>query len=453
MTKNRKKVFLFRLFYFTIVIVFTYELLFDVININEQIIPDSESIAAEVVPTNEFGITQTSLIQKINKVKKNQTLSDILQTFQVNPSTIHQIAANSNEIFDVRHIKAGKTYHAFIDNGTSNSLHYFVYEKDPVNYVVYDFRDSLKVYEGEKQVVIKQKSVSAIINESLYLALSEVDAPSELAVKLSQIFAWQIDFYQLQKGDNFKVIYEEKYIPVSLSRESDEETHKRGDDVFQLVSLGKILAACFQHNGKNFYAIPFEQDSSFQYFDENGKSLRKTFLKAPLEFSRISSRFSYNRLHPVLSIHRPHLGVDYAAPVGTPVHSTGDGVVVESGYERSNGWYIKIKHNSVYTTMYLHLSKFAKEIKIGSSVKQGQVIGYVGSTGLSTGPHLDYRFYVNGKPVDPIKVEVPSSTPVKEDLRDDFEIKKNELITSLKLIDAGILFADNPYVLKKLSSK
>jgi murein DD-endopeptidase MepM/ murein hydrolase activator NlpD len=252
----------------------------------------------------------------------------------------------------------------------------------------------------------------------------ESDASPELAIKLSQIFAWQIDFYHLQKGDNFKVIYEELFV----------------DDKF--FAIGQIRAAYFNHNGKEFYAIPFTQDSVFQYFDEDGNSLRKAFLKAPLEFGRISSRYSKSRLHPVLKTHRPHLGVDYAAPVGTPVRTTGDGFVADVGYNKGSGKFIKIKHNSVYTTMYLHLSKYAKGIKKDASVRQGQVIGYVGSTGLATGPHLDYRFFVNGSAVDPLKVELPSSHPVKPELKVSYEIQRDSLINLLKNVE--LLTAEKP---------
>jgi murein DD-endopeptidase MepM/ murein hydrolase activator NlpD len=252
----------------------------------------------------------------------------------------------------------------------------------------------------------------------------ESDASPELAIKLSQIFAWEIDFYHLQEGDSFKVIYEEVYVGSNL------------------VWIGKIKGAYFNHRGKNFYAIPLIQDSLFQYFDESGNSLRRAFLKAPLEFGRISSRYSKSRLHSVLKTHRPHLGVDYAAPVGTPIRTTGDGVVVETSYSGGNGRFVKIRHNSIYTTMYLHLSRFAKGIKKGTRLKQGEVIGYVGSSGLSTGPHLDYRFYVNGGPVDPLKVEVPPSHPVKEELRTEYEIQRDSVIEQLHKIE--IITSEKP---------
>jgi murein DD-endopeptidase MepM/ murein hydrolase activator NlpD len=205
-----------------------------------------------------------------------------------------------------------------------------------------------------------------------------------------------------------------------------------------LIGIGKIKAAYFNQEGKEFYAIPFIQDSVFQYFDEKGNSLRKAFLKAPLEFGRISSRFSRNRLHPILKTRRPHLGVDYAAPVGTSVRSTGDGVVIDAGYRGGNGRYLKIRHNSVYTTMYMHLSRFAKGIKKGVSVQQGKVIGYVGSSGLSTGPHLDYRFFINGTPVNPLTVELPPSHPVKNELRAEYEAVKDSTIEILNKIEINL---------------
>ncbi|MCU0331836.1 MAG: peptidoglycan DD-metalloendopeptidase family protein [Ignavibacteriaceae bacterium] len=373
---------------------------------------------------NSFGFYSDSLEHKIHSVSKNETLSDILLKLGVPAGDIMQIVDNAKRVIDVRKIVTGNLYHAFTNNDSLNTLVYFVYEKSPRHFVVFDLRDSINVYESEKEVVVRENQKSAVIDQSLYVSLLNTDATPELAIKLSEIFAWQIDFYHLQKGDNFKVIYEELFV----------------DNNF--FAIGKIKAAYFNHRGKDFYAIPFTQDSVFQYFDENGNSLRKAFLKAPLEFGRISSRYSNSRLHPVLKTRRPHHGVDYAAPIGTPVRTTGDGVVVEAGYNGGSGRFIKIRHNSVYTTMYLHLSRYAKGIKKGTSVQQGQVIGYVGSSGLSTGPHLDYRFFVNGSPVDPLKVEVPPSHPVKQELRAEYEVQR-EIV--LKLLDkVEITLSENP---------
>lgn len=366
---------------------------------------------------NSFGFYSDSLDHQTYSVEKNETLSDILFDLGISNNDIIKIIDKSKKVLNVKKIVAGNLYHTYTNSDSLITLVYFVYEKSPRHFVVFDLKDSINIYESEKEILVKEEQKSAIIDQSLYVSLMESDASPELAIKLSQIFAWQIDFYHLQKGDNFKVIYEELFI----------------DDKF--FAIGQIKAAYFFHNGKEFYAIPFTQDSVFQYFDENGNSLRKAFLKAPLEFGRISSRYSKSRLHPVLKTHRPHLGVDYAAPVGTPVRTTGDGIITEAGYNKGSGKFIKIKHNSVYTTMYLHLSKYASGIKKGARVKQGQVIGYVGSTGLSTGPHLDYRFFVNGSPVDPLKVELPPSHPVKQELRASYEIQRDSLMNLLNKVE------------------
>lgn len=419
--KNKKTVIFFRLLYL-IVTVLVLLLLFFVIFKSE---PPAENvkIKIEAPKPNQFGFISDSLEQFTGVIKRNETLSDILEKSGVPYSRIAELAEASKNIFDVRKIKAEKKYHIYSTKDSLSSVKYFVYEKDPINYVVFNMHDSVVITTGKKDVVTKTETKYAEINHSLYVALMEADASPQLAIKLSQIYAWQIDFYHLQKGDNFTVVYEKEFVDT------------------QFAGIGRILGARFNSSGKDFFAIPFTQDSVYQYFDENGNSLRKAFLKAPLEFARISSRFSRRRLHPVLKRYRPHLGVDYAAPVGTPVRSTGDGVVTDAGYKSGNGRYIKIRHNSVYTTMYLHLSKFAKGIKRGTHVSQGQVIGYVGSTGLSTGPHLDYRFFVNGSAVDPLKVEVPPSHPVKDELRADYEKKKNEVMIMIK--NAEKEFTDN----------
>jgi murein DD-endopeptidase MepM/ murein hydrolase activator NlpD len=362
---------------------------------------------------NQFGFKSDSLSPQISTINKNETLSDILFNYDLGNHSVSDLVKAAKGIFDVRKLLPGKKYHVYIPDDSTDVVKYFVYEKDPINYVVFNLNDSINVYSGKKEITSKRKFKSAVIDQSLYVSLIEDDTSPELAIKLSKIFAWQIDFYHIQKGDNFKVTYEELYVDS------------------QFVGIGKIYGAFFKHYNKDYYAFPIVQDSVRQFFDENGNSLRKAFLKAPLEFARISSRFSHNRLHPVLKVHRPHLGVDYAAPVGTQVRSTGDGVVIAAGYSSGNGNYVKIRHNSVYSTEYMHLSRFGKGIKNGTSVKQGQVIGYVGSTGLATGPHLDYRFFVNGKPVDPLKVELPPSVPLKDELRAEFERKKALILEEL----------------------
>lgn len=399
------------LFYISAIILAGYVLINKFVNDE-----GNEVIGKEIVTQsslNVFGLDIENLVEYTNEVHKNETLSDILSAFSLNGLTPEEIAASSKDIFNVRTIRPGKNYFAYVSDDSLGELKYFVYEKDPINYVVFDLNDTLNIYEGKKEVKLKTSSQIAEINNSLYATLEENDASPELAVRLSQIFAWQVDFYAIQKGDRFKVIYEEQFI----------------DDKF--VGVGKILGAYFKHKGEEFFAIPFEQDSIRQFFDQNNKSLRKAFLKAPLEFSRISSRYSKKRFHPILKRSKPHLGTDYAAPYGTPIRTIGDGVVIEAGYSRGNGNYVKVRHNSTYTTQYLHMSKFAKGVKRGTKVKQGQVIGYVGSTGLATGPHLCFRFWKNGVQVDPFREKIPPSHPVKKELIAEYEVQKKIVMDEL----------------------
>ncbi len=418
MKLSKNPTIFFRLLYFwsfvlLAVVLFT--------SFNEPELKTTEEIVIVKPKPNQFGFYSDSLNHKESVVEKNETLSEILDGYKLQHTNISEIAEESNDIFSVRKIRSGKRYHTYYSSDSSKTLKYFVYEKGYVNYVVFDLSDSINIYNGTKEVNSVKKIKTAEIKTSLYDALIDNDASIELAIKMSQIYAWQIDFYRLQPGDNFKVIYEEEYVDS------------------QVVGVGKILGAYFYNYGKEYYAIPFVQDSIYQYFDEEGNSLRKEFLKTPLEFARISSRFSSRRFHPVLKTYRPHNGVDYAAPTGTPIRTVGDGVIVDASYTRGNGNYVKIRHNSVYTTMYLHMSRFEKGIKRGTTVEQGQVIGYVGSTGLATGPHLHYMFFINGSYVDPLKVEIPPSHPVKEKLRAEYENQKRLVMEELnKLIVSKI---------------
>lgn len=343
---------------------------------------------------NEFGLVVDSLIEIRDKVKRNQTLTDILLPHNVSYKQIYNITQASKDVFDIRKIQSGKDYAIYVQPDSVNRVKYFVYEESPLKYYVFDLSDSVNITYGEREVEIQEAEISGKIHNSLYQTLEELEASPLLALKLSEVFAWQIDFYGIQPGDHFKVIYDAKYLDG------------------EFMTIGQIKAAVFNHRGKDYYGFYFEEEESADYFDEEGNSLRKAFLKAPLKFGRISSRYSNSRFHPVLKIYRPHRGIDYAAPTGTPVQSIGDGVVVEKGYKRGNGNWVKIKHNGTYSSAYLHLSKFGKGINKGTTVRQGQVIGYVGSTGLSTGPHLDFRFYINGYPVNFLNQEFPPSKPV-----------------------------------------
>lgn len=382
---------------------------------NETTLSYIPPVEAEVLPPVHYlyGLPADSFHIGGGVVRNNEMLAVLLGKLGVSGSRINMMMEKTNPVFDVRKFKAGNKYVTFSSRDSIPELRYFIYERDAVNYLVINLEDSVRVWQGVKQIDTVQNTFAGSIQTSLWNCFVDKGANPMMANELSEIYAWTIDFFGLQPEDSMRVIYDEYYVD-SVS-----------------VGIGTIHGAWFRHMGHEFWAIPFEQDSLLSFFDENGQSLRKAFLKAPLRFNRISSRFSNSRLHPVLKIRRPHHGVDYAAPVGTPVFSIGDGVIIETGYTGGAGNMVKIKHNSVYSTAYLHLSKYATGIKKGSYVKQGDVIGYVGSTGLSTGPHLDFRFYKNGSPVDPLKVEAPPVEPVKEGNLERFESAKKITMTKV----------------------
>ena len=302
----------------------------------------------------------------------------------------------------MRRIRTGNRYAVLCTNDSIRKVNYFVYESTPTEYIVFDLGDSVHVHRGEKEIERKMSTASGTIETSLWNAMVANETDPNLANELSEIYAWTIDFFGIQKGDAFKVIYEALFV-------EDE-----------YIGIGKVQAAMFRHANYDYYTYYFVTDSIADYFDDEANSRRRTFLKAPLRFKRISSRFSYSRMHPVLKRRMPHTGIDYAASTGTPVVSVGDGIVTFARYKGPNGNMVKVKHNGTYTTAYLHLSKFGKGIKEGVHVKQGDVIGFVGSTGRSTGPHLDFRFYRNGQPVDPLKVKSPPAKPVDSTYLDEY---------------------------------
>ena len=359
--------------------------------------PKPEPVLRYGLPVDSFAIAE-------KKIRRNQMLSDILLKQNISYRQIDELVRVSDTLFDVRKMKSGNKYSLFSLNYRPDSLSYFVYEISALDYIVYHFGDSITAWRGQKEKTTVRKYASGTIESSLWNAMKAAEVNPMLAVELSDIYAWAIDFFGIQKNDAFRVIYEEQYVDS------------------QSIGISDIYAAVFTHNGHDFHAYEFTQDSSRSFFDEEGNSLRKAFLKAPLRYSRISSRFSHSRMHPVLKIRRPHHGVDYAAPTGTPVVSIGDGKVIKKGNQkRGGGRYVKIKHNSVYTTVYMHFSKFAKGVNVGSFVKQGQVVGYVGSSGLATGPHLDFRVYKNGSAINPLKMESPPVEPVKEENLENFK--------------------------------
>lgn len=380
---------------------------------------DSSRVATVVnieKPIIKFGIVVNGLELKEGYVKRDQLFADILEENFVSPSVLQQLHLLPKKIFDFRKIATSKKYTLISQLDSLKTAVAFVYEPSPVEYVVLHLKDSLSVETHQREIITVEKTVTGTIASSLYETIDAMNISNELTNKFVDVFGWQVDFQHLQKGDRFKLIYEENLV----------------ED--QPIGIGKILGIYFEHFNNGYYAFPFDQGEGTDYFDEEGNSLRKALLRYPIEFTRISSRYSLSRFHPVVKVFRAHLGTDFAASIGTPIRTVGDGIVLEARYSGNNGNYVKIRHNATYTTGYLHMSKIASGMVPGARVKQGQTIGYVGSTGLATGPHLCYRFWRNGTQVDALRVQLPPSKPVDKKYWTEFEAVKKELTLRLQLI-------------------
>ena len=374
--------------------------------------------AVEAPKNIRYGIDADLYRLETGEVQEGETVGRILNGFGVSARLIDKLDKASKEAFPLRNIRPGHKYTAFIheDSLYAPHLDYLAYEKSVSEYVIFGFvGDSVTITKGEKPTTVRRTKKSAVIESSLWGAIMEADLPYALAAELEDIYQWTVDFFGIQAGDDFTVIYDEKFIDDTVS-----------------IGIGRVWGAKFNHAGKTRYAIPFRQGDKLQYWEADGGSLRKNILKAPLKFSRISSGFSYSRLHPVHKVRRPHTGVDYAAPSGTPVRAVADGVVTFRGWGGGGGNTIKIKHAGNLMTGYLHLRGFAKGIVVGARVTQGQLIGYVGSTGTSTGPHLDYRIWKNGTPINPLKVPQEPTEPISEKNRAKFEFVRDRIIAELE---------------------
>jgi len=363
-----------------------------------------------------FGLKISDFNIKSGEITAGMFIGNLFANNNISSKKATEILQKSKGIFDVRRVRRGQKYHIFYDKNKTDVVDYIVYEKNKTDYVVFNFKDSLNVTSKKKVVTTRVISRNGVINSSLWVAMSDAGIDPLLSNDLSEIYAWSIDFFGLQKNDEFKIIYEERFVEGKY------------------IGTGKIISAFFKHNGSEIYAIPFMQDSTLSFYNLDGQSLKKEFLKAPLKFSRISSHFSNARRHPILKIVRPHHGIDYAAPMGTPVYALGDGTVIHAAYTGGAGHYIKIKHNGVYTTGYMHLKGYAKGISQGVRVEQGQLIGYVGSTGLSTGAHLDFRVWQNGRAINPLKVDAPPVEPIKAENLEAFNKTVVEYKTQLNKI-------------------
>lgn len=364
----------------------------------------------------EYGICLDSLDITRYTIERGEHFASILSNLGFTPTQSEKITGAISSYLSPSRLQIGNTYSAITEQDTASTIRYLVFEKNRTDFAVVEIQpDTVLAYEDARPVTLKREYAEGVITSSLWNAIVGAGAPALLALKLSDVYAWQIDFFDVKEGDSFRVMYDVAYINDT-----------------SMVDVANIEGAVFTHRGEKYRAIPFQQDSVREYFDESGNSLRKEFLKAPLDFIRISSRFSNARFHPVLKRYRPHHGVDYAAPTGTPVKTIGDGVVIERAYQGGGaGNYVKIRHNSTYTTTYMHLSRFASGIQKGKTVRQGEVIGYVGSTGLSTGPHLDFRVHKNNQPINPLTMESPPSLPVKPELVDSFRLVQNLVMQEL----------------------
>lgn len=350
------------------------------------------------------------------EIAMGESWGKILNSYGIGSQKIARLDQLTKEICPLRTIRAGKHYTTFTrQDSTSVVLDHLVYEKTLVDYVVFSFvGDSVAVREGQREVKIERKKSSATISSSLWGAIMEAKLPYSLAAEMEDIYQWTVDFFGIQQGDSFTVIYDEKFLDT-LS-----------------VGVGRVWGAKFTHRGKDIYAIPFEQGGKLQYWEADGGSLRKQLLKAPLKFTRISSKFSNARRHPVTKKVRPHHGVDYAAPMGTPVRAVADGVVTVKTRKKADGNILKIKHPGNLSSGYLHLQKFAKGINVGTRVSQGQVIGYVGSTGYSTGPHLDFRLWKGNTAINPLNVPQKPAEPISKENKERFEKVKERIIAELE---------------------
>lgn len=353
----------------------------------------------------EFGFDLDKFNVKLDTVKRGDSFGELMVEHKVDYPKIEKISQDYKDTFDVRKIRVGKPYLILRSKDTSETAEVFIYQNDPINYTVIDLRDSVKAYKEKKDVKYVEREASGVIETNLSDALSAQDIDQIVSYNLSEVYAWTIDFFKLQKGDKFKVIYKEKYI---------------NDTIY--AGAEHIEAAYFEHEGRPIYAFAYENDSLksiVDYFDEEANNLRRTFLRAPLKFGRMSSRYNLKRrIRYYGNKIRPHRGTDYAAAVGTPIMATADGVVTESRRKGGNGKYVKIRHNGTYSTQYLHMKK--QKVKRGDHVRQGDVIGWVGMTGNTSGPHVCYRFWRNGRQVDPLREELPAAEPLDESLRPEY---------------------------------
>lgn len=363
----------------------------------------------------EYGFVLNDFEVVRDTIRSGDNFGGIMGSHGMNGNKLHEVLLQVKDVFNPARLGEGKPYVILKKKDVDNSPNYFIYENDRIGYTVINLGDSIGAYKAEKPVTIKKKTVSGIILNNLSESMQDEGLSVTLTHELSNIYQWSIDFFKLQKGDQFKMVYNERYI---------------NDTIY--AGIESIEGAVFVHQNKPYYAFGYTVNSEAGYYDEEARPLESFFLKAPLNFTRISSRYSGNRFHPVQKTWKAHKGTDYAAPHGTPIWSTANGTVIASGFTAGNGNYVKVKHNDTYTTQYLHMSK--RNVKVGQRVRQGDVIGYVGSTGLATGPHVCYRFWVRGEQVDPFRQNLPAAEPIADHLKENFFLAIESIKADLESI-------------------
>ena len=385
---------------------------------------DQVSVILKEKIVKQFGYTLNNFHVLKDTVVSGDSFGSILEKNNLYYPQIYNIVQKAKQVYDIRKINVGKPYTILFSKDSLKTPELFIYQPNLIDYVLVSLTDSLWAEKKSKAVKLLELEAQGVITSSLSEAMEKEKLSPLLSNELSEIYAWTIDFFRLEKGDNFKVIYTGKFVDDSI-----------------YVGLNRIHSAYFEHKGNPLYAIEFETDPKrniIEYFDENGKNLRRAFLRAPVQFSRISSRYNLKRKIAYYGRVRPHLGTDFAAPTGTKIRSTASGTVVKSSYTRGNGNYVTIKHNATYSTQYLHMKK--RGVKVGQFVKQGDYIGLVGMTGNTSGPHVCYRFWKNGKQVDPLRQKLPEAKPISKDLKEKYLAYMKPIKKQLDNINSSFYF-------------
>ena len=374
----------------------------------------------------EYGYTLNNYNVKKDTIASGDSFGLILEKNNLFYPKIYDIVQEAKKVFDIRKINIGRPYTILSSKDSLNKPLIFIYQPNPIDYIVVSLGDSLWAEKKQKEVKLVEFEAMGTIKSSLSETMQELKLSPLLSNELSEIYAWNIDFFRLEKGDNFKILYTSKYVDDSV-----------------YIGLNRIHNAYFEHRGKPFYAIEFQTDSikgMYEYFDDKGKNLRRAFLLSPVQFSRISSRYNLRRKIAYYGKVKPHYGTDFAAPIGTPIRSTAAGRVVKSGYTRANGYYVTVSHNATYSTQYLHMRK--RGLKVGTYVEQGDKIGEIGMTGFTSGPHVCYRFWKNGRQVDPLKQKLPEAKPISDMLKQKYLAYMRPIKVKLDSMESNLNFEE-----------